>query len=297
MRTVAISGASGLVGRALVGALEATGNRVVRLVRRKAEVGEGAVHFGIDEGVIDAARLEGVDAVLHLAGENIAAHRWSEAQKERIRASRVVGTTLLSRALAGLERRPAVLIAASAVGIYGDRGDEVLDEESAPGEGFLAEVCRAWESAADPARDAGVRVVHTRFGLVFTTTGGALARMLPLFRRGLGGRLGNGRQYWSFISLEDAVRAVLHVLDHDDIDGPVNLVTPEPFTNAELTRQLARSLHRPAPFPVPAPALYLAMGKQMTREALLASQRVIPRRLLDTGFIHRHPTLPTIFPG
>jgi uncharacterized protein (TIGR01777 family) len=293
-RTVAISGASGLVGSALAEALEARGDRVLRLVRAEADAGEGRVYFGVEDRVIDGAALEGVDAVVHLAGESIGGKRWTAAQKERIRASRVDGTKLLAGALALLSKKPRVLACASAVGIYGDRGDEELDETSAPGEGFLVEVCRLWEEAADPARNAGIRVAHVRLGLVLSPEGGALARMLPIFRTGLGGKLGDGKQWWSFISLEDVVRAFLHVIDRDDLEGPINAVSPEPLTNADFTRTLARALHRPAPFPVPAAALYLAMGRDMTREALLSSQRVLPRRLLATDFTYHHPTLGTV---
>jgi uncharacterized protein (TIGR01777 family) len=220
---------------------------------------------------------------VHLAGENIASGRWTRSRCRAIRDSRLDGTTLLSRTLAALERPPRVLVSASAIGIYGDRGAEWLTEESAPGDDFLSEVCQAWEAAADPAREAGIRVVHPRLGVVVSASGGLLTRTLPLFQLGLGGRLGSGRQWLSWISLDDLLALLLHAIDDDTLVGPVNAVSPQPITNQELTAALGRVLHRPAILPVPATALRLAFG-QLADELLLASQRAIPARLERSGF-------------
>jgi uncharacterized protein (TIGR01777 family) len=238
---------------------------------------------------IDREALEGLDAVVHLAGENVAGARWSDAQKQRIRESRVRGTRLLAEALSALRTKPAVWLSASAVGIYGDGGDRPLDEDSPPGDDFLAQVGVAWEEAAAPARAAGIRVVHPRFGVVLHPSGGALAKMLGPFKLGLGGKLGSGAQYMSWIALEDAVRALLHLIDQP-LEGPVNLVAPNPVTNAEFTRALARALHRPAPFFVPSFAARLALG-EMAEVALLRGQRVFPKRLLASGFRFAQPEL------
>jgi uncharacterized protein (TIGR01777 family) len=229
--------------------------------------------------------LEGLDAVVHLAGENVAG-RWTRAKKARIRDSRVRGTRLLAEALARSRRPPKVLACASAVAYYGDRGEEVLRESSPPGRGFLAEVCRAWESATAPAAERGIRVVNLRFGLVLSRAGGALGRMLPVFRVGLGGRLGDGRQYWSWVALDDCVAAIGHALASQGLAGGVNVVAPHPVTNAELTAALGGVLSRPAPLAVPAFAARLAFG-EMAREVLLASARVEPARLLAGGFRFR----------
>jgi uncharacterized protein (TIGR01777 family) len=290
---ILVSGSTGLIGSALVPFLTAGGHAVVALARtgarRAASHPAQAVEWNPDAGIINRAALEGFDAVVHLAGENIAG-RWTAAKKERIRASRTGPTRLISEALAQLTRPPKVLVCASAVGIYGDRGDEILVEASAPGSGFLAEVGREWEAAAEPARVAGIRVVHLRFGIVLSPRGGALARMLPAFRLGLGGRVGSGRQFWSWIALDDAVGAIHHTLFTDSLSGPVNAVAPQAVTNGEFTRTLARVLGRPALLPAPACALRLALG-EMAEAALLASTRAEPRRLAETGYAFRFPQL------
>lgn len=287
---VLVSGASGLIGSALVPLLTTGGHEVVRLVRRRPRRGEAAVEWDPERGVKDASRLEGLDAVVHLAGEGVAEGRWTVERKSRIRLSRVHGTRLLAEALAGLKRPPRVLVSASAIGVYGDRGDETLEERSSPGLGFLAEVGQDWEAAATPAAAAGVRVVLPRFGIVLSPRGGALARMLLPFRLGAGGRVGSGRQWMSWVALDDAVTAVLHALATPGLSGPVNVVAPEPVTNAEFARTLARVLGRPALAPVPAFAARLAFG-EMADALLLASQRVAPARLLATGFEFRQPRL------
>ncbi|MBS1242186.1 MAG: uncharacterized protein H6R40_1613, partial [Gemmatimonadetes bacterium] len=241
-------------------------------------------------GRIDAAGLEGVDAVVHLAGESIAGGRWTTERKRRITASRLDGTRLLAGALAGLDRKPAVLVSASAIGIYGDRGDEVLTEDSTTGSGFLAELGVDWEAAADPARQAGIRVVTPRLGIILAPGGGALERMLPPFRLGAGGPLGSGRQWMSWLTLDDAVGMLHHVMTRDTIEGPVNAVAPAPVTNVEFARILGRTLHRPAVVPVPGLALELAFG-ELAREALLGSQRVRPAVLETHRYPFRDPTL------
>lgn len=281
-----ISGASGLIGSALVRAVPADWE-VVRLVRTPP--GAGEVRWDPEGGAIDVGAVGAIDAAVHLAGESIAG-RWTEAKKQRIRDSRVKGTRLLARTLAGMSPAPGVLLSASAVGIYGDRGDEVLTEDSPHGTGFLPEVGSAWEEAAQPAAEAGIRVVCMRMGVVLAREGGALARMLPPFRLGLGGSLGGGRQWMSWIALADVTAAMLHLLEAESLSGPVNLTAPNPVTNREFTRTLARVLGRPAFLSVPAFALRLAFG-EMADEALLASTRVLPRRLLDSGFTFRHPEL------
>ncbi len=287
---VVISGASGLVGSALTSRLAADGHDVIRLVRREEQRADDTALWNPTEGEIEREALEGADAVVHLAGENISSGRWTAARKSSIRQSRVIGTTLISETIASLTRRPRVLVSASAVGFYGDRGDEVLTESSTAGEGFLPEVAIGWEQATKAASIAGTRVVLFRSGLVLSTEGGALAKMLPLFRLGLGGRLGNGRQFMSWISLDDLLRAVFFAIEHDALSGPVNAVAPEPVTNAEFTRVLAAVLHRPAIFPAPAFALKAAMG-EMAEELLLSSTRVVPQRLLDAGFDFAHADL------
>jgi uncharacterized protein (TIGR01777 family) len=279
-----------LVGGALVEALRGDGHTVVRLVRAASAAAAGDVLWNPMQGVFDARGAEGVDAVVHLAGENIASGRWTAARRAAIRESRVAGTRLLAQGIGGLSRPPATLVCASAVGYYGDRGDERLTESSSAGRGFLAEVCQAWEAAAAPAAAAGVRVAHLRFGVILSATGGALARMLLPFRLGAGGRLGSGRQWMSWITLADAVGTVRHVLERDSCRGPVNAVAPDPARNADFTRELAGVLRRPALLPAPAFALRCVLG-DMARELLLASQRVEPAVLAETGFRFRHPQL------
>ncbi len=285
-----MSGAGGLIGTALVRRLAANGHRVSALVRRAP--GPGEIGWDPAGGRLDPKDLEGIDAVVHLAGETVGT-RWTAGRKARIRSSRVRGTRLLSEAIARASSRPAVLVSASAVGIYGNRGDEVLDEESPlgdPGQDFLAAVGQEWEAAADPARAAGVRVVHPRFGVVLSRDGGALGKMLLPFRLGLGGRLGGGSQWLSWISIDDTVSAVLHLVGSDTIRGPVNVTAPEPVRNRDFTRTLGRALSRPTPFPVPSAALRLGLG-EMADATLLASARVVPRRLLASAFRFAHPDL------
>ena len=287
---VVVTGGTGLVGTALGSALVAGGHRVDRVSRRPARPGTSDIQWDPARGRLDPRALEGADAVVHLAGESIAARRWSPAVKARLRASRVESTRLLAEALGRLDRRPAVLVAASGAGYYGSRGDEPLTEESPPGVGFLADLARAWEAAADPARAAGIRVVHVRLGLVLAGQGGALPRMRLLFRLGLGGVVGDGRQYWSWIALEDVVRIIELALALDALAGPVNAVAPAPVTNREFTRALGRVLRRPTLAPLPAFAVRLLLG-EMGQALLLDSARVLPRRLERTGFRFRHPDL------
>jgi uncharacterized protein (TIGR01777 family) len=286
---IAITGSTGLIGKALVRALRDEGLTVIRLVRRPAAA-EDEVRWD-PFGEVDSAALEGVDAVVHLAGAGIGDHRWTESYKRQVRDSRVEGTRTLARALAGLDRRPAVFVSGSAVGYYGDTGDAAVDESGPSGEGFLAALCRDWEAAAQPAVDAGIRVVHPRTGLVLSREGGLLGKMLPLFRLGLGGRLGSGRQWMSWITVADQV-AALRFLIHDGLSGPVNLTAPEPVTNSAFTSAVGRAVHRPTPFIVPAPALRLALG-EFADEGALVSQRVLPDRLAKAGFVFRHPDIDT----
>lgn len=287
---ILISGSSGLIGSALVPFLSAQGHTITCLVRSKTPSPASAISWEPETGTIDSSQLEGFDAVVHLAGESIAGGRWTAARKARIRESRVKGTRLLATALAGLERQPRVLLCASAMGYYGDRGDEILHEDSPAGTGFLAEVCRAWEQAADPARQRGIRVLHLRTGLVLAATGGALPRMLPPFKLGVGGVIGSGRQYWSWITLDDHVAAIHHVLVSESLVGPVNLVVPRAVTNREFIEALGRVLSRPTLFPLPAFAARLALG-EMADELLLASQRLEPTRLMASGYPYRYPEL------
>ncbi|HIQ23087.1 MAG TPA: TIGR01777 family protein [Planctomycetes bacterium] len=287
---IAVTGSSGLIGSALVPFLTTGGHSVQRLVRGRSGEHEGHVVWDPETGQLQADRLQPLDAVIHLAGENLAAGRWTAERKERIRASRVEATRRLCQSLARLLRPPRVLVVASAIGYYGDRGDELLDETSRPGRGFLADLCRDWEAASRPARSAGIRVVVARFGLVLSPRGGSLAKMLTPFRFGLGGRLGGGGQFWSWISLDDVLGALLHAIMTDELEGPVNFVAPEPVTNAQFTRTLARVLRRPAVLPVPAWALRIALG-EMAREMVLPSARVVPRKLEQTGYPFRHRKL------
>jgi uncharacterized protein len=289
-QSVVVSGASGLLGSSIVPALISRGFRVSRLVRRRP--GPGEIAWDPGTGTIDAAALEGVGAVVHLAGENIGV-RWTTARKRRIRESRVDGTRLLAEALGQLHQPPRILVSASAVGVYGDRGDELLTDSSplpaAPAD-FLARVGREWEEAANAAATGGVRVVVLRFGVVLARSGGMLARLLPPFRLGLGGRFGSGRQWLSWIAIEDVADAVLHALLTESMAGPVNATAPNPVTNREFAATLGRVLHRPAGLPLPAAAIRLALG-EMGRVALLGSQRVVPSRLLQTGYRFRQPEL------
>ncbi len=288
---VVISGASGLIGGSVVSALRGRGDDVTPLVRRPPAPGEA--RWDPTGGSIDTGAFEGADAVVHLAGAGIGDKRWSAARRCEIVSSRVQSTSLLARTLAGLDRPPTVLMSASAVGFYGDRGDEELTEESGPGRGFLAELCQAWEDATGPAADAGVRVVHLRSGVVLSARGGALARQLPLFRLGLGGRLGRGRQWLSWISLSDEVGAVLRALDDAALQGPVNATAPTPVTNRAFTGALGRALHRPTVLAVPGLALRVALGSDLASEMVLAGQRVLPTKLTASGYLFRHADIAT----
>jgi uncharacterized protein (TIGR01777 family) len=241
------------------------------------------VRWDPEAGEIDAAKLEGVDALIHLAGESVAGGRWTRERKRRILESRVKGTRLICKAVAGLSSRPRVVLSASAVGFYGNRGDEILTEQSPPGDGFLAEVCRAWEAAAAPLASAGVRLATTRFGVVLSSRGGALASMLPAFRRGFGGVLGDGRQFMSWVAIDDAVRALRHILDREDCAGVFNVTAPNPVTNREFTHALGAALGRSTRFWVPKFAAKLALG-EMAEELLFSSQRALPQRLVDASF-------------
>lgn len=286
---VLITGASGLVGRALSFFLESGGHTVSRLTRHKAASGRD-IEFDPEKGAAHPSEMEGFDAVIHLAGDPIAKGRWTDEKKRLIRDSRVPFTRRLAETLGALKKPPAVLISASATGYYGTRGDRILRESDPPGEGFLPEVCLQWEGATDPASQAGIRVVHLRTGLVLSPSGGALQPMLLPFSLGLGGPLGNGRQWWSFVALDDLLYLVHHILMNEKVRGPVNATSPEPVTNAEFTKTLGRVLGRPALIPVPRVALEMALGG-MTDPLLLASARVNPEKLLDSGFEFSYPTL------
>ena len=287
---VLLSGSSGLVGSALIPVLTDGGHQALRLVRSEPRDGVSEVRWDPDAGDIDATGLRGVEAAVHLAGESIAAGRWTASKKARILESRIKGTRLLAEALAGLEQRPRVLVSASAVGYYGDRGEETLREDSASGSAFLSEVCRQWEDATEPAAAAGIRVVNLRFGVMLSAIGGALPRLLTPFRLGVGGRLGSGKQYMAWIALDDVIEVILHVLTTEALRGPVNAVAPQSVTNGEFTKTLGRVLGRPTIFPMPAFAARLAFG-QMADELLLCSQRVEPAKLLASGYQFRFPDL------
>ncbi len=279
---IAVTGSGGFIGSHLALRLQSLGHHLTRLVRRPAR-NTGEAFWDPERGQIEAQALEGLDALVHLGAESIAALRWSEAKKARIRESRVVGTRFLCQSLAKLRRPPKVLVSASAVGIYGDRGEEILDESSGPGGGFLAQVCQAWEEATQAAADAEIRVVRLRIGVVLSARGGVLAKMLPVFRLGLGARFGSGRQWMGWIGLTDLLRAIEFVLVTPTLAGAVNATAPHPVRQANFTRTLGRVLHRPAPWVIPA-WLLRAVSGDMARETLLASVRAVPRRLLDAGF-------------
>jgi hypothetical protein len=287
---VAVTGSTGLVGSALAVALEAEGQLVRPVVRRPPRAEKHEIRWDPAAGTIDAAELAGVDAVVHLTGENIAARRWTPTFQQKIRDSRVRSTTLLCQTLAGLATKPAALICASAIGYYGNRGDELIDESSPPGRGFLADVCQQWEAATQPARDAGIRVVNLRIAFVLAREGGGLAKMLTPFSLGLGGVIGSGRQYMSWIALDDLVRAIQFALSATALSGPVNATAPQPVTNREFTKTLGRVLHRPTIFPMPAFAARLAFG-EMADDMLLGGARVEPRALTAAGFQFAYPQL------
>ena len=282
---ILISGSNGLVGRALRDDLAIAGHETVALVR-PASASSSGVRWDPDAGTIDADALNGFDAVVHLAGENIVSRRWTDEQKARIRDSRVRGTALLADALAALDRKPSVFLCASAAGYYGDRGSETLPDDAAPGTGFLADTTREWEDAARPAADAGIRTVNLRIGVVLSARGGMLKRVLPIFKMGLGGRLGSGAQWMSWIAMPDLTRAIAWAMERDDLAGGVNISSPNPATNAEFTRALGAALGRPAIFAVPEFALRLTQGE--ATDAILSSVRMTPARLLASGFEFRH---------
>ena len=286
---VVVTGSSGLIGGELAAELTRQGHQVTRLVRRRPEGGEAA--WDPAAGTIEAEKLEGHDAVVHLAGVGIGDHRWTDDHKRAVMDSRVQGTDLLARTLAGLSQPPKVLASGSAVGFYGYESELPVTEASPRGPGFLADVVTAWEEATGPAADAGIRVVLVRSGVVLTAKGGALKKQLLPFKLGLGGRLGTGRQWLSWISLDDEVAAIIHLLGADGVQGPVNVTSPEPVTNAEFTATLARVLKRPAILPVPTPALHVLFGEEMTKEMLLGGQRVLPAALELSGFSFAHPEL------
>ncbi|EPD58903.1 MULTISPECIES: TIGR01777 family oxidoreductase [unclassified Streptomyces] len=285
---IAVAGASGLIGGALARSLAADGHEVVRLVRRPPRT-KDEVRWDPEAGRVDAAGLAGCEAVVNLAGAGVGDSRWTDTYKARIRSSRVLGTRALAEAVAGLETKPRVFVNGSAMGYYGETGERAVDESAPPGEGFLPELCVEWEGAAAPAQEAGVRTVFTRTGLVVSRGGGAWGRLFPLFRAGLGGRLGDGRQYWSFISLHDEVAAIRHLMDTDGLSGPFNLTAPQPLTNREITAAMGRVLHRPTLFPVPAPVLRSVLG-EMAGD-VLGSARVVPKRLLESGFTFAFPDI------
>jgi uncharacterized protein (TIGR01777 family) len=298
---VLVTGSSGLIGTALTEALTARGDTCVSLVRPASSAHhDHSVQWDPGAGTIDQDALDalgGVDAAVNLAGVGIADKRWTPERKHEILTSRLQATSTLVRALRRLPQPPTVLVSASAIGFYGDRGDEVLDESASSGSGFLAEVCVRWEEEAAPLASAGVRVVTARTGIVLTRRGGALAKQLPLFKAGLGGRLGPGSQWTSWISLHDEIAALLWAIDHPELEGPVNLVAPHPVTNMDFTTALAAALHRPAWFAVPAPALKVALGAELVDEALLSSARVSPGALLDAGFSFRDDQLDAALPS
>ncbi|MFD7163048.1 TIGR01777 family oxidoreductase [Streptomyces violascens] len=285
---IAVTGSTGLIGAELVRSLRADGHEVLRLVRREAE-GPDEVEWDPARQYVDTAGLVGCEAVVHLAGAGVADHRWTAAYKKEIRDSRVLGTAAVAEALASLDTPPKVLVSGSAIGYYGDTGGRPVDESAPPGDGFLSRVCVEWEEAAAAAQEAGIRTVFARTGLVVARDGGAWAKLFPLFRAGLGGRLGSGRQYWSFIALHDEVAALRFLVDTESLSGPVNLTAPEPVTNREVTAAMSRALHRPALLPVPAAAMRLAVGEAASDA--LSSQRVLPARLLSAGFRFAFPSV------
>lgn len=289
---VAVSGSHGLIGTALARALRARGDRVLRLVRRGSPgaSGRSAIAWDPHRGTVDTDALDGVDAVVHLAGAGIGDKRWSPARKRELVDSRIGPTEALARAIAQLDHPPSVLISASGTNIYGDHGDDVITESSTHGDDFLADLCERWEAATEPARAGGIRVANIRSGVVLSPRGGALARQLPFFRLGLGGRMGSGRQYDSWISLDDEVGAICWLLDHD-VEGPVNLTSPEPVRNAEFATALGRVLRRPTLLPTPMVVPKLMFGGELIDALVLASARVVPEKLQASGYPFAHPSL------
>ena len=287
---ILVSGSHGMVGKALVSSLTNDGHEVIRLVRHEHTLGAPEIEWQPDEGRIDAQHLEGLDVVVHLAGESIASGRWTNDKKRAIRESRVKGTSILSETLARLNRPPSLFLSASAIGYYGNRGDELLTETSAPANDFLSSVCIEWEQASKPAAEKGIRTVNMRFGIILDANEGALAKMLTPFRMGVGGRVGSGKQWMSWIALDDVVGAIKFVMEDNSVSGPVNFVAPNPVTNAEFTSTLGRVLSKPTIFPVPAFAARIAFG-EMADALLLSSQRVDPRVLQDKGYLFNWPTL------
>ncbi|CAM5419277.1 epimerase [Streptomyces avidinii] len=283
---IALTGATGLIGSALGRDLKADGHDVVRFVRREPSAPDEA-RWDPAQGYVDPAGLAGCGAVVHLAGAGVGDHRWTDAYKREIRESRVKGTAAMARAIAAMAEPPEVFVCGTAVGYYGDTGDRPVDESAPAGTGFLPEVCVAWEAAAAPAQDAGVRTAFARTGLVVAAEGGAWGKLFPVFKAGIGGRLGNGRQYWSHISMHDEIAALRHLVDNPAMSGPVNLTAPEPLTNREVTAAMGRVLHRPALFAVPAPVMRVVLGE--FAQDVLGSQRVLPARLLESGFVFRYP--------
>ncbi|MEA2204249.1 MAG: uncharacterized protein QOE77_1025 [Blastocatellia bacterium] len=285
-----MAGATGLVGTALKPALDKKGIGVTDLVRTEPNIALPEIEWHPNKGEIDPSQIEGFDAVINLAGESIAEGGWTDEKKKRIRDSRVDGTRLLSETFAKLSAPPKVFLCASATGIYGNRGDEILDEDSAPGKGFLAEVCREWEEATEPAINAGVRVVKLRFGPIFSSKGGMLEKLLTPFKLGVGGKIGSGKQYLSWVTIDDVVGAVVFALENERVHGPINIATPNPSTNVEFTKAMGKVLSRPTIFAVPEFAARLAFG-EMADEMLLTSQRVLPKRLSEAGFKFQYPVL------
>jgi uncharacterized protein len=292
---IAITGASGLIGRALTASLVGDGHQVIPVVRRSNPATPDAIEWNPAAGTIEASKFEGVDGVVHLAGAGIGDHRWSDSYKREVLESRTKGTELLARTLASLATPPSVMVSGSAIGFYGDTGDTAVDESASAGDDFLAEVCVAWESAAAPAAAAGIRVPFLRTGIVLTTDGGALAKMLPLFRFGLGGRMGSGKQWWSWISMADEIGAIRWLLDHD-ISGPVNATAPAPVTNSQFTKALGEAMHRPTFAPVPSFGPKLLLGAELADALLFTSTRVLPGVLEASGYSFAHPTIEAALP-
>ncbi len=288
---IAITGSTGLIGSALCEHLRAKGHSILRLKRKRSLLDSESIYWKPSESVLDVDSLEGIDAAINLAGENLFG-LWTRSKKQRIMQSRVMGTSLLSNAMAGLRTQPKVLISVSAIGYYGHRPNTWLDEKSANGDGFLAEVCRNWENAADPAREAGIRVVHPRIGLLLSKNGGALKIMLPVFKAGLGAKLGSGKQMWSWIAIDDVIRALAFLLETKEARGPVNLVAPNPVPNKEFTKTLAKVLYRPTLFFVPKSLMEFAAG-EMAQETMFSSQAVQNNRLAEWGYTFKYKELKT----